>query len=387
MQRKSILDAERDIAHLLTARDEIKARALPKDALAPRELAANEAQIRARVMQLWQTRLLRFTKLTVADEIENALSYYEATFLREIPKIYADLEHELGQHPVASFLRMGQWIGGDRDGNPNVQRADAGIRAAPAVRSGAAPLPDRGALPGRRAVAVGACWSSVTPAMQALADSSPDTNEHRLDEPYRRALTGMYSRLAATLKEFTGGDAARHAVPPQNPYLRAEEFLADLRTIEDSLLAHHGSALVQQRLHPLIRAVEVFGFHLATVDLRQSSDQHEAVVGRAAGDRAHRAALREAAEEPARRALLVQAAVGRAAAARDRRPTTRTHAQARLAIFETARRDARALRRAGDPPLHHQPHRDRQRPAGSAAAAKGSGPAARHAGRQGAWPT
>src|SRR5688572_27053586 len=120
VQRKSILDAERDIAHMLASRDEIKARALPKDALAPRELAANEAQIRARVMQLWQTRLLRFTKLTVADEIENALSYYEATFLREIPKIYADLERELGQHPVASFLRMGQWIGGDRDGNPNV---------------------------------------------------------------------------------------------------------------------------------------------------------------------------------------------------------------------------------------------------------------------------
>src|SRR4029453_1551722 len=85
VQRKSILDAERDIANMLTSRDEIKARALPKDALAPRELAANEAQIRARVMQLWQTRLLRFTKLTVADEIENALRYYEATFLGEVP--------------------------------------------------------------------------------------------------------------------------------------------------------------------------------------------------------------------------------------------------------------------------------------------------------------
>jgi phosphoenolpyruvate carboxylase len=130
VQRKSILDAERDIAQLLTARDEIKALAwaihaaspakAAKDALSPRELAANEAQLRARVMQLWQTRLLRFSKLTVHDEIENALSYYEATFLREIPKLYANLERELGSHPVHSFLRMGQWIGGDRDGNPNV---------------------------------------------------------------------------------------------------------------------------------------------------------------------------------------------------------------------------------------------------------------------------
>src|SRR3954462_5753903 len=121
VQRKSILDAERDIARLLTERDEIRGRMQPHDALAPRELAANEAQIRARVMQLWQTRLLRFTKLTVADEVETALSYYEATFLHEIPKLYQQLEEELGQnHPVASFLRMGQWIGGDRDGNPNV---------------------------------------------------------------------------------------------------------------------------------------------------------------------------------------------------------------------------------------------------------------------------
>jgi phosphoenolpyruvate carboxylase len=277
VQRKSILDAERDIANLLAARDEIKARALPKDALAPRELAANEAQIRARVFQLWQTRLLRFTKLTVADEIENALSYYESTFLREIPKIYADLERELGHHPVASFLRMGQWIGGDRDGNPNVsaQTLEYALRrqCEVALRHYLTEVHYLGGELSQSAMLVG-----VTPAMRTLADISPDASEHRLDEPYRRALTGIYSRLAATLKELTGGDAARHAIPPQNPYAKSEEFLVDLRVIEQSLLAHHGAALVQQRLHPLIRAVEVFGFHLATVDLRQSSDQHEMVV-------------------------------------------------------------------------------------------------------------
>src|SRR5213075_1409580 len=114
VQRKSILDSERVIAQLLAQRDEIKALALPKDALAPRELAANEAHIRARVLQLWQTRLLRFSKLTVADEVENALSYYEATFLREIPRVYAELEkalaHGASVPAVAPFLRMGQWI-------------------------------------------------------------------------------------------------------------------------------------------------------------------------------------------------------------------------------------------------------------------------------------
>ena len=106
VQRKSILDAERDIARLLTERDEIRARALPKDALAPRALAANELQLRARVLQLWQTRLLRFTKLTVADEIETSLSYYEATFLREIPKLYAHLEQELGREPTVEDVRQ-----------------------------------------------------------------------------------------------------------------------------------------------------------------------------------------------------------------------------------------------------------------------------------------
>ena len=283
VQRKSILDAERDIAKLLTERDEIRARATAaavsaaKDALTPRELAANEGQLRARVMQLWQTRLLRFTKLTVSDEIENALSYYESTFLREIPKIYAELERELGGQPVASFLRMGQWIGGDRDGNPNVtaetlayalrRQADVALRHY---------LTEVHYLGGE--LSLSAMLIDVSPAMQALAESSPDTNEHRQDEPYRRALTGIYARLAATLRNLTGGEAARHAVAPQNAYAAPEAFLADLRVIEASLRTHHGAPLAVQRLRPLIRAVEVFGFHLATVDLRQSSDKHEEVI-------------------------------------------------------------------------------------------------------------
>ena len=279
VQRKSILDAERDIAKLLTVRDETRERmvANAKDALAPRELALNEVQLRARVTQLWQTRLLRMSKLTVADEVENALSYYESTFLREIPKLYAELEAALGSHPVHSFLRMGQWIGGDRDGNPNVsaQTLDYALRrqSEVALRHYLTEVHYLGGELSQSGSLV-----TMSPELRALAKSSPDTNVHRQDEPYRLALTGMYARLAATLKDLTGGEAARHAVAPQNAYLLAEDFLADLRTIEASLLANHGAPLAAQRLHPLIRAVEVFGFHLATVDLRQSSDKHEEVV-------------------------------------------------------------------------------------------------------------
>jgi len=338
VQRKSILDAERGIAQLLVARDDIRMRApagsTRKDALTPRELAANEAQIRARVMQLWQTRLLRFTKLTVADEVENALSYYETTFLREIPKVYANLERELDGGHIAGFLRMGQWIGGDRDGNPNVsaqtlayalkRQSDVALRHY---------LTEVHYLGGE--LSLSAMLVDCSPEMRALAERSPDTNEHRQDEPYRRALTGVYARLAATLRDLAGGEAARHAVAPQNPYCSAEEFCVDLRTIEASLLSHHGAALAVQRLHPLIRAVEVFGFHLATVDLRQSSDKHEEVV----------AELLAAAriedgygklDEAARRTLLL-------ALLNDARPLrVPTHpystlARSEIEIFETAR--------------------------------------------------
>ncbi|MFN5348155.1 MAG: phosphoenolpyruvate carboxylase [Polaromonas sp.] len=344
VQRKSILDAERNIAQLLTARDDIKAMALAtsaispalaaKDALTPRELAANEAQLRARVMQLWQTRLLRFTKLTVADEIENALSYYEATFLREIPKLYANLERELGHLPVHSFLRMGQWIGGDRDGNPNVSADTLNYalsrQAEVALRHY---LTEVHFLGGE--LSLSAMLVDISPAMQALSNNSPDTNEHRQDEPYRRALTGIYARLAATLKALTGGDAARHAVAPQNAYTRSEEFLADLRTIAASLKANHGEALVAQRLHPLIRAVDVFGFHLATVDLRQSSDKHEEVVAELLA-KARIAPTYAALDEAAKRELLMRLL-------NDARPLRvvgaaySAHARAELAIFEAAR--------------------------------------------------
>ena len=343
VQRKSILDAERDIAALLTTRDDIKALALAvnavsppraaRDCLSPRELAANEAQLRARIMQLWQTRLLRFSKLTVADEIENALSYYEATFLREIPKIYANLERELGNHAVHSFLRMGQWIGGDRDGNPNVSADTLNYalarQAEVALRHY---LTEVHFLGGE--LSLSAMLVSVSRDMQALAERSPDTSEHRKDEPYRRALTGVYARLAATLKNLTGGDAARHAVAPQNAYVTAEDFLADLRTLEASLLAHHGKALTAQRLRPLIRAVDVFGFHLATVDLRQSSDKHEQVVAEllaVARIDGHYARL----DEPAKRTLLM-------GLLNDARPLRvmgarySEHAKSELAIFEAA---------------------------------------------------
>lgn len=338
VQRKSILDAERAIARLLTERDAIHASAeaggAKRDHLLNRELAANEAQMRARITQLWHTRLLRFTKLTVADEIENALTYYQGTFLPEIPRIYADIEAALQGRHVAPFLRMGQWIGGDRDGNPNVTAETLRLalrwQADVAMRHCLTQVHLLGAE-----LSLSAMLIPVPAAMQALAERSPDTNEHRQDEPYRRALTGIYARLAATLHELTGGEAARHAVAPQDPYASADELLEDLRTIDAALAEQGCEALAIQRLRPLIRTVEVFGFHLATVDLRQSSDQHEAAVG----DLLATARIEpdySALDENAKQQLLLRLL-------NDARPLRvidaqyTAHTLSELAIFETAR--------------------------------------------------
>jgi phosphoenolpyruvate carboxylase len=332
VQRKSILDAERGIAHSLQERDAITSR--PTDATTAKALAQIDAQVRARVLQLWQTRLLRFTKLTVADEIENAMGYYESTFLSEIPKLYADLEAALGGQAIAPFFRMGQWMGGDRDGNPNVN-ADTLQYAVQrqsevALRHYLTEIHWLGGELSTSAMLVG-----VPKALQALADSSPDTNAHRQDEPYRRSLTFIYARLAATLLHLTGKEAARHALPPQQAYPDAHSFLADLHTLDEALTAQHAQALAVPRLRPLIRAVQVFGFQLATIDLRQSSDQHELVVAellKVAGIHAQYAKLSEADKQ----ALLLQSL-------NDPRPlrlphhSYSAHSVSELRIFETAR--------------------------------------------------
>ena len=324
VQRQSILDAERAIARLIAERASLST---------ARERADNEALLRARITQLWQTRMLRLAKLTVADEVENALSYYQSTFLREIPRVYAEIERELPGQTVPPFLRMGHWIGGDRDGNPNVSadtmRHALSRQAEVALRFY---LTEVHALGGELSMSQG--LAPVTPQMMALAERSPDRDAHRRDEPYRRALIGIYARLAASLRELTGTEALRHAVAPQDPYPAAADFIADLDIIAASLATHHASAMIDPRLAPLRRAAEVFGFHLATLDIRQSSDEHEAVVAellRVARIEPDYLAL----DEPRRRSLLC-ATLADARSLRVRGAVYSPLAQRELGVFEAA---------------------------------------------------
>ena len=280
VQRKSILDAEREIARLLALRD---------SPLTPKELRDNTELLRARIATLWLTRMLRYTKLTVADEIENALSYYRITFLRELPALYDDIEEEINaQFPsrarsrttpaeLPPFVQMGSWIGGDRDGNPNV---NAGTMQRALQRQSTTIfdfyLDEVHALGAE--LSISTLMVDASAELLALADASPDTSNHRADEPYRRALIGVYARLAATARNLGVVNILRQEVGAAAHYDAPEECIKELQVLIDSLNANHGSALVKPRLAVLKRSIEIFGFHLATLDMRQSSDVHERVL-------------------------------------------------------------------------------------------------------------
>ncbi|MDH5286418.1 MAG: phosphoenolpyruvate carboxylase [Betaproteobacteria bacterium] len=303
VQRKSILDAEREIAQLLAHRD--------RTDMTPGEAREWEAALRRQVLTLWQTAMLRLSRLRVIDEVDNALAFYRATFLAEVPRLYAEVAASLGgaagpldPHEVPPFLRMGSWIGGDRDGNPYVT-ADA-LRYALRAQ---ATLAFTHYLDEVHRLGAELSLSSrlvrPTDALMALAAVAHDANPHRQDEPYRQALIGVYARVAATARELAGLQAVRapHAELPA--YDSPEAFEKELAVIADSLAGHGASALATQRLTPLRFAVRAFGFHLAALDLRQNADVHEEVVAgllRAAGAHADYRSL----SEPARVELLTR---------------------------------------------------------------------------------
>ncbi|OYU69246.1 MAG: phosphoenolpyruvate carboxylase [Alphaproteobacteria bacterium PA2] len=269
VRRKSVLDRQGAIADDLDAHDrarsDIERKSLERDLI--RQVAI-----------FWRTRLLRNVKLGVDDEIENAISYLERSFLPELPRMYAHWREVLGEPGrLPGFLRVGSWVGGDRDGNPNVTAAV--MRRAMARQSRAALrsyLDQIHALGAELSMSAG--LTVVSPALQALADATPDDSRQRADEPYRRALSYIYARLAATYEDLTGEPAARPAAGHAPAYEAPDALRADLETILVSLLEHHGQAFERGPLPDLIRAVEIFGFHLARLDLRQNSAVHARVV-------------------------------------------------------------------------------------------------------------
>jgi phosphoenolpyruvate carboxylase len=275
VQRKSILDCQREIAALLEGRDRLQ--------LTPEEQAFNEAELRRAILSLWQTRILRELRLGVRDEIDNGLSYYRTTFLQQLPRLYGDIEDLLAarwpqaRFRIPAFFRLGSWIGGDRDGNPYVTHEV--IRYALARQSSVALdyyLAQVRQL--RIELSQSIRLVQVTPELETLAARSSEESEHRRDEPYRRALFGIHSRLVATSQTLEHYGSEHGPISNAEPYLDASALERDLETIADSLTRHGSARVACGRLRALRRAVQVFGLHLAPLDLRQHSGVHEQVV-------------------------------------------------------------------------------------------------------------
>ena len=265
VRRKSVLDRVSAIADDLDAHDRAEGVA---------ERAALERELMRQVSIFWRTRLLRTVKLGVGDEIENAVSYFERSFLPELPRLYAHWLDVLGDPAdLPSFLRLGSWVGGDRDGNPfvtgEVMHQAMGRQARAVLRVYLDGVHALGAE-----LSLSAALVQVSPELRALADAAHDGSPQRADEPYRQALTGVYARLAATYLRLTGEPPARAPAMAAEPYAAPDDLKADLEIVLASLISTHGEIFSRGPLPELIRAVDTFGFHLARLDMRQNSAVH-----------------------------------------------------------------------------------------------------------------
>jgi phosphoenolpyruvate carboxylase len=296
VRRKTVLKVQRDIARLLVERDETGEGATERETI--------DAELGVGVLTLWQTAILRLSKLRVDDEINEALGYYTISLLTEIPALASTLNRAITTAwptidtvDIPQLLQMGSWIGGDRDGNPFVT---ADVLRFAIERQVAVALTHH--LDGLWSLADSLSMSDrliePTPELLALADASGDTSPFRADEPYRRALRGMHARLAVVARSW-GIDATTKGIEQEAaPYATPGDLIADLDIVIASLHGHGAGPVADAHVAPVRRGVECFGFHLCTLDLRQNADVHERVVAEllaAAAVAPHYLALDEAA--------------------------------------------------------------------------------------------
>jgi phosphoenolpyruvate carboxylase len=238
-------------------------------------------ELRRHVLTLWQTALVRLQRLKIQDEIEVGLRYYHAAFFEVVPQINSEVQSALrARWPDAHLLaepivRMGSWIGGDRDGNPNVTadvvRLATGSAASTALGHYFIELTSL-----EEELSMSARLVSVTDELAALADACHEPA--RFDEPYRRALRVIHGRLSATAADILDRQPAHQLDLGLQAYLTPEELLADLDVVDASLRAGGSALIADDRLARLREAVHDFGFHLSGLDLRQNSEVHEEVV-------------------------------------------------------------------------------------------------------------
>ncbi len=283
VRRQTILRVVNEVADLLDERGRLEG--------GDPTLADVDERLTICIITLWQTALLRLSKLRVRDEINEALRYYDASLFETVPALTSELESMApgrsgapSQSPpvdATGAIRMGSWIGGDRDGNPFVT---ADVLRFAVSRQSATALGHHLRAIERLSVELSMSARLVTPTddLLALAGSSGDDSPFRADEPYRRALRGMHARLYAFSERILGSEVeAIDSAPPRvtrEPYESIHELVGDLEIVMTSLSSHGAAELARAKVEPVRRAAVVFGAHLCGLDMRQNSRVHEQVV-------------------------------------------------------------------------------------------------------------
>ena len=271
IRRRTIQSIQTAVAALMAQRDRVDMNHV--------EEAEWSDELWRQIVTLWQTAMLRLTKLRLRDEVNDAMRYFELSLLSQGSVLNAAVNAAFGARPDRErpLLRIGSWIGGDRDGNPFVTadvladtfQQQAGLALGHHLRELWRLAED---------LSMSSRLVTTTPALKQLTETANDTSPYRLDEPYRRALRGMHARLAATAQGLIGRVPGSPPIGEHQRYQNPSELLVDLDVIDASLRQHGAHAVAHGRLTALRGAVETFGFHLATVDLRQNSSVHEQVV-------------------------------------------------------------------------------------------------------------
>ena len=240
-----------------------------------------ETELRRHILTLWQTALIRLSRLKIQDEIETGLRYYAAAFFEVIPQVNAQVRAALqARWPdtdllAEPILRPGSWIGGDRDGNPNVTAEVVRLATGRAAFTAFAYyFGELTAL--EQELSMSVRLVHISDGLAALADACHEPA--REDEPYRRALRVIHARLTATAQQILDEQPEHELDLGMSPYQTPAELLADLDVVDESLRSNGSAVLADDRLCRLRESVRVFGFHLSGLDMRQNSDVHEEVI-------------------------------------------------------------------------------------------------------------
>nr|WP_288970818.1 phosphoenolpyruvate carboxylase [uncultured Neisseria sp.] len=270
VQRQTVLSFNRRIRALLPQRE----RCTNPDAL-----AQLRREIDTVLLGLWQTSETRRHKLSVNDEINNGVSIFPMSFFEALPKLYRTMERDFQTaYPdvrVPNILKIGGWIGGDRDGNPFVSAET--LRFAFRRHADAVFRFYRGELDKLyRELPLSIRRVKVNDDVMALAALSPDEEIARTEEPYRRAIAYIMARAMGKARSLGLGMGCKFGF--LEPYATVEEFLNDLKKLQRSLHENGSQLLAEGRLADIIRSVSVFGFHMMPLDLRQHAGKHADVV-------------------------------------------------------------------------------------------------------------